>query len=84
MGSWAGVGTKVGGVGVVSEGRQSKCNNSVLPPTVHVYEFWCIWCAAGCRIPKKIDSMSGKGVTRVLCGSQFSIAVTRDGHVYTW
>ena len=41
------------------------------------------WCA-GCRIPKKIDFLSGKGVTRVLCGSQFSIALTRDGHVYTW
>ena len=38
----------------------------------------------GCRIPKKIDFLTNKKVVRVLCGSQFSMALTKDGHVYTW
>lgn len=32
----------------------------------------------------KIDSLSGQGVLKVECGSQFSIALTRGGCVYTW
>ena len=38
----------------------------------------------GSKIPKKIDSLTGKGVTKLLCGSQFSVALTSQGHVYTW
>ena len=38
----------------------------------------------GCKVPKKIDTLSGKGVIKLLCGSQFSVALTADGHVYTW
>ena len=38
----------------------------------------------GCKIPMKIESLSGLGVVKVECGSQFSVALTRSGAVYTW
>ncbi|KAL1491483.1 hypothetical protein ABEB36_012074 [Hypothenemus hampei] len=38
----------------------------------------------GCKTPMKIESLAGLGVVKVECGSQFSIALTRSGSVYTW
>lgn len=38
----------------------------------------------GCKVPLKIDSLAGLGVIKVECGSQFSVALTRSGAVYTW
>ncbi|ELV11273.1 E3 ubiquitin-protein ligase HERC2 [Tupaia chinensis] len=38
----------------------------------------------GCKVPMKIDSLTGLGVVRVECGSQFSVALTKAGAVYTW
>lgn len=38
----------------------------------------------GCKVPLKIDSLGGLGVIKVECGSQFSVALTRSGAVYTW
>ena len=38
----------------------------------------------GCKIPMKIDSLAGLGVVKVECGSQFSVALTRSGSVFTW
>lgn len=38
----------------------------------------------GCKVPMKIDSLQGLGVTKVECGSQFSVALTKSGAVYTW
>ncbi|XP_048855280.1 LOW QUALITY PROTEIN: E3 ubiquitin-protein ligase HERC2 [Brienomyrus brachyistius] len=38
----------------------------------------------GCKVPMKIDSLTGLGVVKVECGSQFSVALTRSGSVYTW
>lgn len=38
----------------------------------------------GCKIPMKIESLAGLGVIKVECGSQFSVALTRSGSVYTW
>ncbi|KAG9492301.1 hypothetical protein GDO78_000687 [Eleutherodactylus coqui] len=38
----------------------------------------------GCKVPMKIDSLMGLGVTKVECGSQFSVALTKSGAVYTW
>ncbi|XP_052902276.1 probable E3 ubiquitin-protein ligase HERC2 [Anopheles moucheti] len=38
----------------------------------------------GCKVPMKIESLAGLGVTKVECGSQFSVALTRSGSVYTW
>lgn len=32
----------------------------------------------------KIDFLQGLGVTKVECGSQFSVALTKSGAVYTW
>ena len=36
------------------------------------------------QIPMKIESLAGLGVIKVECGSQFSVALTRSGSVYTW
>ncbi|KAK7097783.1 E3 ubiquitin-protein ligase HERC2-like isoform X3 [Littorina saxatilis] len=38
----------------------------------------------GCKIPMKIDFLQGLGVSKVECGSQFSVALTKSGAVYTW
>ncbi|GFT97548.1 e3 ubiquitin-protein ligase HERC2 [Nephila pilipes] len=38
----------------------------------------------GCKIPVKIDALTGMGVIKVECGSQFSVALTKSGSVYTW
>ena len=38
----------------------------------------------GSKTPKKIDALQDKGVVKLLCGSQFSMALTNQGHVYTW
>ena len=34
--------------------------------------------------PTRVDTLGGQGVVRVACGTQFSVALTRDGTVYTW
>lgn len=34
--------------------------------------------------PAKVDALSGLGVKKVACGAQFSVALTRDGCVFTW
>ncbi|XP_055971788.1 probable E3 ubiquitin-protein ligase HERC1 [Sorex fumeus] len=34
--------------------------------------------------PQKIDVLCGIGIKKVACGTQFSVALTRDGHVYTF
>ncbi|XP_015429351.1 PREDICTED: LOW QUALITY PROTEIN: E3 ubiquitin-protein ligase HERC2 [Dufourea novaeangliae] len=38
----------------------------------------------GCKVPVKIESLAGLGVVKVECGSQFSVALTRSGAIYTW
>ena len=38
----------------------------------------------GSKIPKRVDILTGRGVMKLLCGSQFSMALTTQGHVYTW
>ncbi|KAG1662456.1 E3 ubiquitin-protein ligase HERC2 [Nymphon striatum] len=38
----------------------------------------------GCKIPMKVDGLCGVGVCKVECGSQFSVALTSSGSVYTW
>ncbi|XP_078045783.1 E3 ubiquitin-protein ligase HERC2 [Augochlora pura] len=38
----------------------------------------------GCKVPMKIESLAGLGVIKVECGSQFSVALTRSGAIYTW
>ncbi|XP_076233389.1 E3 ubiquitin-protein ligase HERC2 [Calliopsis andreniformis] len=37
----------------------------------------------GCKVPMKIESLAGLGVIKVECGSQFSVALTRSGAIYT-
>lgn len=38
----------------------------------------------GCKVPLRVDVLQGLGVVRVECGSQFSVALTLSGTVYTW
>ncbi|MGH0117414.1 UNVERIFIED_CONTAM: hypothetical protein FKN15_034601 [Acipenser sinensis] len=34
--------------------------------------------------PQKVDMLCGIGIKKVACGTQFSVALTKDGHVYTF
>ncbi|XP_069046831.1 probable E3 ubiquitin-protein ligase HERC1 isoform X3 [Lepisosteus oculatus] len=34
--------------------------------------------------PQKVDVLCGIGIKKVSCGTQFSVALTKDGHVYTF
>ncbi|XP_041973907.1 probable E3 ubiquitin-protein ligase HERC2 [Aricia agestis] len=38
----------------------------------------------GCEIPMNIERLNTLGVIQVECGAQFSLALTRDGEVWTW
>lgn len=38
----------------------------------------------GSKVPKRVDSLTKKGVIKLMCGSQFSIALTDNGQIYTW
>ena len=38
----------------------------------------------GCKIPMKVEALMRAGVCKVECGSQFSVALTKSGAVYTW
>ncbi|XP_067888510.1 probable E3 ubiquitin-protein ligase HERC1 isoform X6 [Heterodontus francisci] len=40
-------------------------------------------CTVKC-CPQKIESLCNKGVKKVACGTQFSVVLTRDGHVFTF
>ena len=37
-----------------------------------------------CKTPFQVERLQGLGVIRTHCGSQFSAAITKDGHLYTW
>ena len=34
--------------------------------------------------PTKVETLCGIGVKQVACSTQFSIALTKDGRVFTW
>ena len=34
--------------------------------------------------PTKVEALLGLGVKKVECGTQFTVALTRDGKVFTW
>nr|CAD7453260.1 unnamed protein product [Timema tahoe] len=38
----------------------------------------------GTKAPKLVDSLQEVDVVKVFCGAQFSLALTRAGHVYSW
>ncbi|XP_077868707.1 E3 ubiquitin-protein ligase HERC2-like [Saccoglossus kowalevskii] len=38
----------------------------------------------GCKTPQRIESLVGLGICKVECGSQFSVALSKSGAVYTW
>lgn len=35
-------------------------------------------------ISQKVDVLCGIGINKVACGTQFSVALTKDGNVYTF
>lgn len=38
----------------------------------------------GCKTPKIVEKLQDLDIVKVCCGSQFSLALTKDGQVYTW
>lgn len=38
----------------------------------------------GCKVPVKIDTLTSAGIVSVACGSQFSVALSKNGELYTW
>lgn len=38
----------------------------------------------GCKTPKLVEKLQDLDILKVCCGSQFSVALTKDGQVYTW
>lgn len=36
------------------------------------------------NVPTKVETLCGIGVKKVACGTQFSVALTFDGTVFTW
>ncbi len=38
----------------------------------------------GCKTPKIVEKLQDLDIMKVCCGSQFSVALTKDGQVYTW
>jgi E3 ubiquitin-protein ligase HERC2 len=38
----------------------------------------------GCNVPQIIETLDGQGVSQIVCGAQFSIALTKTGEVLTW
>ncbi|KAG2457008.1 HERC2 ligase, partial [Polypterus senegalus] len=38
----------------------------------------------GCKTPKLVEKLQDLNIVKVCCGSQFSVALTKDGQVYTW
>lgn len=38
----------------------------------------------GCKTPLSVDKLEGHCICRVECGSQFSVALSTDGTLFTW
>lgn len=38
----------------------------------------------GCKTPKLVEKLQDLDIVKVCCGSQFSVALTKEGQVYTW
>lgn len=44
--------------------------------------WWCIHLGSSCF--QKVEQLCNKGIKKVCCGTQFSVALASDGHVYTF
>lgn len=53
-----------------------------------VFFFFVLFCSSEHMphtfISQKVDVLCGIGIKKVACGTQFSVALTKDGHVYTF
>lgn len=38
----------------------------------------------GCSVPHQVERLNGQGVVQIECGAQFSLALTKNGEVWTW
>ena len=36
------------------------------------------------QLPTKVETMCGVGLKKVACGTQFTVALTKDGRIFTW
>jgi E3 ubiquitin-protein ligase HERC1 len=39
---------------------------------------------SGKLIPTKVEALQGQLIKKLACGAQFSVALTKDGRVFTW
>lgn len=35
-------------------------------------------------VPTKVEAMCNVGIKKVACGTQFTVALTKDGRIFTW
>lgn len=40
--------------------------------------------SSGKLIPTKIEALHGQNMKKVVCGAQFSMALRKDGRLFTW
>lgn len=38
----------------------------------------------GSKIPRLVEKLQNIEITNVYCGTHFSVALSKEGHVYTW
>lgn len=38
----------------------------------------------GTKLPRPVEKLQGVDIADVKCGDQFSVALTKDGKLYTW
>ena len=35
-------------------------------------------------VPTKVETLCGVGIKKIACGTQYTVALTKDGAVFTW
>ena len=38
----------------------------------------------GCNVPQNVEKLNGVGICQIECGAQFSLALSKNGLVWTW
>ena len=38
----------------------------------------------GCSVPQNVEKLNGVGICQIECGAQFSLALSKNGLVWTW
>lgn len=61
-----------------------ECNISDAPHSCFIFFFKCFPFSVSLSHTQKVDILCGIGIKKVACGTQFSVALTKDGHIYTF